>query len=300
MRESIDANIHLAGTTDNAVLGGTVGLANISFAPGFDLTEFIGQFSSDVAPPPSIGGITQNIHLNLAVHSTNNVALVSRTLSVNGSANLQVRGTADNPVILGRINLTDGDMILNNDRFVLNGGTIQFVNPSETQPVVNVSVTTTIQQYNIGMRFQGPTDQMRTQYTSDPALPEADIIHLLAFGETTEAAANAPAATPNQMAESLVANQVSSQITSRVAKVAGISQLSISPVLGNANGQQSGANITIQQRVTGNLFVTFSTNTAEGTETVQGQYKISPRVSLSATRPPNGGFGVDALIKKTF
>jgi translocation and assembly module TamB len=300
MREAIDANIQLAGTTDNAVLGGTVGLSNISFTPGFDLTEFIGQFSSDVAPPPSIGGITQNIHLNLAVHSTNNVALVSRTLSVNGSANLQVRGTADDPVILGRINLTGGDMILNNDRFVLNGGTIQFVNPSLTQPVVNVSVTTTIQQYNISMRFQGPTDRMQTQYTSDPALPEADIIHLLAFGETTEAAANAPAATPNQMAQSLIANQVSSQITSRVAKVAGISQLSINPVLGNANGQQSGANITVQQRVTGSLFITFSTNTAEGTQTVQGQYKISPKVSLSATRDPNGGFAVDALIKKTF
>jgi translocation and assembly module TamB len=277
-----------------------VNLTNISFTPGFDLTEFIGQFSGGVAAPPSVGGITQNIHLNLGVRSTNNVALVSRTLSVNGSANLQVRGTADNPVILGRVNLTGGDMIINNDRFVLTGGTIQLVNPSETQPVVNVAVSTSIQQYNINMRFEGPTDQMKTQYTSDPALPEADIIHLLAFGQTTEAAANAPAATPNQMAESLVANQVSSQITSRVAKVAGISQLSISPELGNANGQQSGANITVQQRVTGNLFITFSTNTAEGTETVQGQYNISPKVSLSATHPPNGGFGIDALIKKTF
>lgn len=300
MREAIDANIHLAGTTDNALLGGTVNLTNISFTPGFDLTAFIGQFSSGVAAPPSVGGITQNIHLNLGVHSTNNVALVSRTLSVNGSANLQVRGTADNPVILGRVNLTGGDMIINNDRFVLNGGTIQFVNPSQTQPVVNVSITTQIQQYNINMRFEGPTDHMQTQYASDPALPEADIIHLLAFGQTTEAAANAPAATPNQMAESLVANQVSSQITSRVAKVAGISQLSISPQLGNATGQQSGANITVQQRVTGNLYITFSTNTAEATQTVQGQYKISPKVSLSATRPPNGGFGADVLIKKTF
>ena len=300
LREAIDANIHLAGTTENAILGGNVDLTNISFTPAFDLTSFIGQFGGTAPAPPTVGGVTQNIHLNLAVRSTNNIALASRTLSVNGSANLQVRGTADNPVILGRVNLTGGDMILNNNRFILNGGTIQFVNPSVTQPVVNVSVGTTIQQYNLTMRFQGPTDQMRTQYTSDPALPEADIINLLAFGETTEAQANAPAATPNQMAESLVANQVASQATSRFAKVAGISQLSISPVLGNANGQQSGANITIQQRVTGNLFVTFSTNTAEGTETVQGQYKISPKVSLSATRPPNGGFGVDALIKKKF
>jgi translocation and assembly module TamB len=47
--------------------------------------------------------------------------------------------------------------------------------------------------------------------------------------------------------------------------------------------------------------VTFSTNTANPqSEVIQGQYKISPRVSLSATRDPNGGFGVDALIKKNW
>jgi translocation and assembly module TamB len=300
MREAIDANLHLAGTTDNALLGGNVNLAEISFTPAFDLTSFIGQFSSGVAPPPSVGGITQNIRLNLAVHSTNNVNLVSRTLSINGSANLQVRGTAAEPVILGRINLNGGDVLLNGSRFILNGGTIQFVNPAQTEPVINASVSTSIQQYNINMHFQGPTDQMRTQYTSDPALPEADIIHLLAFGETTEAAANAPATPANQMAASLVASQVSSQVTSRVAKVAGISQLSISPVMGNATNPNNGANITIQQRVTGNLFVTFTTNTAQATQTVQGQYKVSPKLSFSATRDPNGGFAFDALIKKTY
>jgi translocation and assembly module TamB len=182
---------------------------------------------------------------------------------------------------------------------VLNGGTVQFVNPSETQPVVNMNLSTTIQQYNIGLRFNGPMDQLRTQYSSDPALPQADIIHLLAFGKTTEASANS--ATPaNQAAESLVASQVSSQVTSRISKIAGISQLSISPVL-PGSGTQTGANITIQQRVTGNLFVTFSSNmsSTQG-QTIQGQYQLSPRVAVSATRDPNGGFAVDALIKKSW
>jgi translocation and assembly module TamB len=301
MRESIDANIRLVGSTDNAVLGGTVDLTNLSLTPAFDLGSFAGQFSSGVEAPPAAGSMAQNIHLNLAVHSSNNINLVSRTLSMAGSANLQVRGTADQPVILGRVDLTGGDIILNGDRFLLTGGTIQFVNPSETEPVVNITVTTTIQQYDISMRFRGPTDKMQTQYTSDPALPQADIINLLAFGQTTEASNEASqGVTASQAGESLVANQVSSQITGRVAKVAGISQLSISPVLGNSENSQAGANITIQQRVTGNLYVTFSTNTAQATQTIQGQYKVSPKLSLSATRDPNGGFAFDALIKKEY
>jgi translocation and assembly module TamB len=301
LREDVNANLSLGGTLDDALLGGNVELADLSFTPAFDLTNFINQFSGGVAAPPAVG-FSQNLRLNVTVHATNDISLVSRTLSVGGTANLQVRGTAAQPVILGRINLNDGDIIFNGDRFVLNGGTIQFVNPSETEPVVNLALTTTIQQYDISMRFNGPIDQLHTDYSSDPSLPAADIINLLAFGQTTEAN-SANAATPaNQQAESLVASQVSSQVTSRISKIAGISQLSISPVLaGGTTEGPPGANITIQQRVTGNLFVTFSTNVATTqNQVIQGQYQLTPRVAISVTRDQNGGVAVDSLIKKTW
>jgi translocation and assembly module TamB len=299
VRESLNANLRLAGTTDSAVLGGSVNLSDISFTSAFDLNSFISQFSGGVEAPPT-PGFGQNLQLNLAVRSTNDVSLVSRSLSVNGSANLQVRGTASNPVILGRVNLNGGDIILNGDRYLLDGGTIAFVNPSETEPVVNLSLKTTIQQYDVFLRFNGPIDQLRTNYSSNPALPSADIINLLAFGETTEASANATTTT-NQAAQSLVASQVSSQVTSRVSKIAGISQLSINPVLTSGNNEGPGANITIQQRVTSNLFVTFTSNVAATqSQTIQGQYQVSPRVAISATRDQNGGFAVDTLIKKTW
>ena len=301
VRESLDADLRLTGTTENALLGGRVSIADLSFTPSFDLTSFIGEFSGGVSPPPT-PGFSQNLRLNLAVNSTNNVNLVSRTLSLDGTANLQVRGTAAQPVILGRINLNNGDLIFNGDRFVLNGGTIEFVNPTETQPVVNVALSTTIQQYNINLRFNGPIDQLRTNYTSDPSLPAADIINLLAFGETTEANAANPSTPGNQAAESLLASQVSSQVTSRVSKIAGISQLSINPVLSGAGSQgPAGANVTIQQRVTGNLFVTFSTNVASTeNQVIMGQYRLSPRVSVTGTRDQNGGFAFDTIIQKNW
>ncbi len=300
VREALDANVRLTGTMNHATLGGSVNVADLSFTPGFDLSSAMDQFSGGVETPPT-QGLAQNLNLNLAVNASNNVNLVSRALSVSGSANLQVRGTAAEPILLGRISLSSGDVILNGNRFVLTGGTIQFINPSVTQPVLNVSLTTNIQEYKIDLRFQGPSDQLRTQYTSDPSLPPADIINLLAFGKTTEASAQNSLST-NQEAESLVASQVSSQVTSRISKAAGISQLSISPVVaGGTAAGPPGANITIQQRVTGNLFVTFETNvvTTQG-QTIQGQYQVSPRVAISATRDPNGGFALDTIIKKSW
>ncbi len=300
VREEVDADVRLTGKTDSARLGGRVRIVDLAFTPDFDFMNLISQFGGVSAPPSQ--GFAQNLNLNLAVNSTNNIDLTSRTLSIGGTANLEVRGTAAQPVILGRIDLSNGDVIFNGTRFLISGGTVEFANPSETQPVVNLALNTTIQQYNINMRFRGPVDHLRTNFSSDPALPEADIISLLAFGKTTEANSANPATPANQAAMSMVASQVSSQVTSRISRVAGISQLSINPVLaGGSNQGPAGAVITIQQRVTGNLFVTFSTNvTSTQYQTIMGQYRFSPRTAISATRDQNGGFGVDVTLEKTW
>jgi len=302
IREGLDLNLTLTGTREAALLGGRVQVNELSFTPDFDLTSFLGQFTgTEAAPPPA--GFAQNVHLNVAAQSTTGVNLVSRELSLQAAANLQVRGTAADPVILGRVNINGGDLIFMGNRYVLEGGTIQFANPMRTEPVLNVSANTTIQQYQIYLRFEGPVDQMHTNYSAVPSLPPADIIHLLAFGQTTEAAAANP--TPGTLgAESVVASQVTGQVTSRVAKVAGISQLSVDPVLGGAGSSgtaNKGARVTIQQRVTGNLFMTFSTDvTTTQDQVIQLQYKVSPKLSFSGTRDQNGGFAFDTRIRKTW
>ena len=300
VREALSANLTFTGTTEASTLGGQVHLDQLYFTPGFDLTTFIGQFGGEVTPPPS-QGFTQNLQLNVAVQSTSAINAVSRELSLQGSANLNVRGTADQPVILGRINLNSGDLIFMGNRYILQSGIIDFANPAQTEPVVNVAVNTTVQQYNIQLRFNGPVDHLRTNYTSDPSLPPSDIINLLAFGKTSEEAAANP--TPGNMgAESLIASQLSSQLTSRVEKIAGISRLSVDPVLSGGGSQQNpGARITIQQRVTGHIFVTFQTDvTQTQNQVIQLQYNVTPRVTVSGTRDQNGGFGFDTRIKKTW
>jgi translocation and assembly module TamB len=101
-------------------------------------------------------------------------------------------------------------------------------------------------------------------------------------------------------AESFVAGQITSQVSSKIQKFAGISNLSIDPTLG---GDQTnpGARIAIQQRVTGNLFVTFATDvTSTQNEEIQLEYKFNPRWSVSAVRDQNGGFAFDGKYHKTF
>jgi translocation and assembly module TamB len=295
VREGLSANLALTGTPEHAILRGQVNVDQLSFAPDFDLSS-LSSVGGAAEEPPS-RGFASDLQLNVSVRSSQNVSLVSRTLSVNGSANLRVSGTAAQPVVLGRINLTGGDLLFQGNRYLLQGGVIDFVNPSRTEPNVNASITTTIQQYNIGMRIEGTLDRLRTSYSSDPALPPADIINLIAFGKTQEASA-ASATTANQTAEQAIASQVSGQVTGRVEKIAGISHLSVDPTLGN-NQQNAGATVTVQQRVTSKIFVTFSTDvTSTQRQVIQLQYQATPKVSVSGTRDQNGGFGFDTRITR--
>ncbi len=300
VRSDLDLNLNMTGTPEKSWLQGQVNVNRVSFTPDFDLSQFIAQFSGVASPPPT-QGFADNLNLNIALRSTSELNVVSPGVSIQGDANLRVIGTATDPVIVGRTNLTGGDLIFLGNRYVVQGGTIAFVNSLETEPVVNLQVKTTIQQYNIAMRFRGPLDRLRTDYTSDPSLPPADIIHLLAFGSTEEASNAAPSQSTTLGAESLVASQVTGQVTSRITKVAGISQLSVDPQLGNNGTQPPGARITVQQRATSKLYVTFSTDvtTTQNTE-VQMQYRMNRKWSLSGVRDQNGGFGLDARYHKEF
>jgi translocation and assembly module TamB len=298
IRTTIGSRLALTGQYDNASLQGQVNVEQLSFTSNFDLMDMASQFGGGAATPPPTGGFSENLNLQVAVQTPGGLSLSSRTLSVAGSANLQVRGTAAQPVILGRINLSDGDLIFSGNRYLVQGGTIDFRNPSRTEPVVDISANTTIQQYEIQMHFWGPADHLHTNYSSDPALPPADVINLIAFGKTSEAAAANPTPPGTLGAQSLIASQVSSQVTSRVEKLAGISQLSVDPVLGS--GQQSpGAHIAVRQRVTAKIFVTFATDvTSTQQQDIKLEYQVNRRASMTIIRNQNGGFSFETSFRK--
>jgi translocation and assembly module TamB len=293
------SNLALTGNPQASQLAGQVRIERVSFTPDFDLSTFTSQFSDSGAP----GSFMQGMKLNIAVQSTSQMNLVSSQVSVKGDANLRVVGTAADPVILGRTNLTGGEFFLAGNRYEVDRGTIDFLNPVHTEPVLNIQVRARINEYNITLGLNGPVERLQTTYTSDPALPPVDIINLIATGKTVESASANPSPSPTSAmgAQSLLASGISSQVSGKIAKLAGVSQLQIDPGLGNDNGQNPGARIAIQQRVTSNLLVTFATDiTSTQRQAIQIEYKFNPKWSVSGTRDQNGGFGVDGRYRKDF
>jgi translocation and assembly module TamB len=298
IRSTLDGDLQLNGTPQKAQLNGRVMVDRLSFQEGFDLATLMSQLSDDStvsAPSP----FASNMNLGISVNSAQNLSLASSQVSIAGSANLNVTGTAANPIILGRITLTSGELFFQGKRFEIESGTIAFANPAKTEPVLNLYVKTVVEQYNITINFAGPLDHLKTNYTSEPSLSELDIINLLAFGQTTaEKASNA--STPASLgAQSALAQGVAGQVAKGVQNLTGISQLTIDPTAGNS--QNPGAQVAIQQRVTGTLLLTFATDvTSTQKQIVQLQYQPKKQVKISVVRDEYGGYGVDVRFNKVF
>jgi translocation and assembly module TamB len=293
LRMLLDSNLVFTGTMQASTLNGRILINNLSFTPDFDLAKFSDQFGGSTVP--SRPGFADTIRLAFAVQSTDQLSATSSQVSVEGHVNLQVIGTAADPVIIGRTNLTSGELFYRNVRYQLQRGIITFDNPNETEPVMNVSVTTTVEQYNLTLTLRGPFDKLTTSYVSDPPLSTADIINLIARGKTTQEA-NAV----SQSTDSMIASQAASQVSSSVQKLAGISSLQIDPLVGG-NNQSPSARVAIQQRVTKNFLFTFSTDVSQpGNEIVQGDYQLNKRWSVSMTRDQTGGVSVNGRYHTNF
>jgi len=294
LRTLLDSNLNWAGTTQDSTLTGRVLVDQLSFTPDFDLASFGDQFSSNTAAPAQ-PGFDDTIKLQLSIQTQDNLSATSSQVSLTGSANLNVIGTAASPVIIGRTDLTDGELFYRNVRYQLQRGIVTFADPNQISPVLDVSVSTVVEQYNLTINLRGPFDRLTTSYTSDPPLATADIINLIAMGKTTSESAAA-----SQSTDSIIASQAAGQLSSGVQKFAGISSLQINPLLGG-NSQNPSAQVAIQQRVTKNFLFTFSTDVSQpGQEIVQGDYQVTRRWSVSVERDQLGGVSVDGRFHTKF
>jgi translocation and assembly module TamB len=293
LRMLLDGNLAFSGTPEASTVNGRVLVDSLSFTPDFDLSKFSDQFNGGTVPAQP--GFADNIKLAIGVQSKDNLSATSSQISIEGGVNLQVIGTAANPVIIGRTDLTSGELFYRNLRYQLQRGLITFDNPTETEPKMDVSVTTTVEQYNLTVTLRGTLDKLETFYTSDPPLATADVINLIARGQTTQ-----EAAASSQSTDSILASQAASQVSGGLQKLAGLSSLQIDPLIGGNNATAS-ARIALQQRVTKNLLFTFSTDVSQpGSEIVQGEYQINKRWSVSVARDETGGVSVDGRYHTKF
>ena len=301
-------SLRLTGTTDGGLLSGRVTVERVTLTQGLEVAGALVSTKEDISGPTTSSPFLRNLQFDIEAVSTPDARMQWPGAELEAEANLRVRGTWEHPIILGHIHVGSGDLLFHGNRYKVARGDINFANPFRLDPVVNVEASTTIQQYEITLNFNGPASKLTLAYRSDPPLPGNDIVTLLALGQTSSegtarSAGNTQSGTSG--ASALLSEAVSSQVGGRLEKLFGITNFRVDPALtgvGSAGGSQNAAaRVTVQQQVTRNVTITYVSNVGSTQEQViQVEYNVNRNVSIVALRDYNGTFGIDIKIKKRF
>jgi translocation and assembly module TamB len=303
----VAGNLRLVGTTDAAVLSGRVAIERVTLSQGLEVAGGLISEKEGIYGPSTNSKFLRNLQFEIEAVSTPDARMQWPGAELAAEADLRVRGTWEHPILLGHIHVLSGDLLFRGNRYRVARGDINFSNPFRLDPLVNVEASTTIQQYEITLNFTGQASKLTLAYRSDPPLPSNDIVTLLALGQTTSEATVRGGATTQSSAtgaSALLTETVSRQVGGRLERLFGITSFRVDPALttvGSPSGQNAGARVSVQQRVTPNLTVTYVSNVGSAQQQViQIEYNVTRAISIVALRDYNGTFGVDIKIKKRF
>ncbi len=300
------ADLRLVGTAQSAVLSGDVTVTKFGITPQFDLATYVERAKQQpiTASPDST---LNNVRLDVHVVSTPELRVETSLARLSGDVDLRLRGTAARPSVLGRVSLAEGDVTFNGTTYHLERGDILFANPVRIEPVVNVEASARVRDYDITLGFHGTPDKLNVTYRSEPPLPSADIIALLAFGRTRQegeiqAEQGSQAATEQSFAvtasNAILGEALNSAVSSRVQKLFGISRIKIDPNLGGTE-ENPNARLTIEQQISNNVTVTYLTNLGQTAQQVlQVEYNINKNVAIVALRDYTGVLAIDLRIRQ--
>jgi translocation and assembly module TamB len=300
-----NAELRLTGSTNAAVLSGDVVVTKLAVTPGFDFGAYI-ERSRQTAVFTQSDSLAARLRMDVHVTTTSELQMQTAIARLSGNADLRVRGTADRPVILGRAEVLEGEISFNGNKYRLERGDVTFANPAKTQPIIDLQAATRVRDYDITVRFRGDAsvpNGLKITWQSEPHLPEADVIALLALGRTQEESANAQSSGALGFggdASNLLINQaLNSTVNSRLQRLFGASRIKIDPQgLASETAVVRGPQLTVEQQVVSNLTVTYSTNVSvSNQQVIQAEYNLTRNVSIVALRDQNGVVSLDLKVR---
>jgi translocation and assembly module TamB len=304
-----DAELSFSGTTENSIISGDVTILRTGFNPRTDLASVLAKSAEPVRTPSSQAGFLSGLHFDVTIESAPDISVQSTLAeNVQMEASLRLRGTALNPALLGRVTITQGQLIFFGTKFTIDQGAISFFNPVKIEPVLNIDLETKARGVDVILTVSGPLNKLNLTPRSDPPLQFSEIVALLATGRAPTSdplllsrQSSVPSQSWQQMgASALLGSALANPVAGRLQRFFGVTKLRIDPTLtGVENNPQ--ASITIEQQVTPEITFTYITNvTSSNPQVVRVEWAINKTWSVVLLREENGLFGIDFLYKKRF
>ena len=301
----------LGGTSDRSLISGTVTVDRVVYNPQSDIGSMLAQLTHGAAPNASgeVSGAPAGMRLDVHIRTAPDVRFeTTMAQALQADADLNLVGTVQQPGMVGRVNIRQGDLIFFGNQYTVNRGLIAFYDPATIDPRINIDLETTVKSIVVTLGVSGPMNNLKLSYRSDPPLQFDEIVGLLTTGRRPSSDPNiaaTQAAPPQQSASemgetAIVSQAVASPLASRLHRVFGVNPLRIDPTFAGGSALPQ-ARLSLQQQVANTITFTYTQDLSQSnSELIRVEWAVNPRFSAVATRDENGIFGVDFFYKRQF
>jgi len=295
-----DTTLYLQGSQNNLQLSGNVLITRFTVSPDLDIAALAAQANGvqAIAPPDAP---SNHIRLDVHVASSPQLNFQNAYAKLAGNVDLHLLGTVASPSLLGRVSITEGSAMIAGTRYDLQRGDIVFSNPVRIEPTIDLSATARVEDYDVTFGFSGTPQKNSITWRSDPPLPEADVVALLALGRTENQqrlyTQQQEQYVTNPTTDALLGGALNATVSSRVQKLFGAGSVKVDPnyigSLGNSTSR-----ITVEEQLGRNVTLTYATNVdTTGQQLLQAEVAINRHVSLLVARDESGVFSM--VVKAT-
>jgi hypothetical protein len=306
MVATLDGELSLLGSPAERMVSGNLVLTDALWTREYDLVSGI---LSDREGAPLFSDLAENeilkpLRLDVRIHAPGSLQVRNTLALIDASAELELRGTLGEPVLLGRSEASRGEIYFLGQRYEITSGKIDFVNPDELEPFVDLTAETRVRSYRVELRLTGTPDRFYPELSSDPPLRTVDILRLLAGASDREILDTLVGNETEELAgvgvASLLTERLSQEVGKRAERLFGLDRFSVNPFLVGQFANPT-ARVSLGKQITRELAINYSTNLNATTEAIiLIEYTPEGPMSWILSRDEEGDIGVDVKFRKSF
>ncbi len=297
LRSLESLELHFTSQRDFYLLGGHVHLLEASFRRYVNLeTEVLTYIRGgpEVTITEERNRLLSRLHFNVDVDTHSPIVVDNNLARMAALANLRLVGSYYQPSVVGRVNLEEaGELYFSGHTFYIDRGVVTLINERRIEPMLDILTHTQAAGYEISMQVQGRAGDIKTTLTSDPPLPEPDIISVLVFGRPLQEVRGAETNIARQQAFSFITGSLGGAVSNQLQQATGLSMVRIDPTL-VADETNPSARLTVGQNLASFLKFVYSMNlTNPGDQIYIGQFDITRRFVSQITKQSDNSYRFD-------
>ncbi|WP_054032610.1 translocation/assembly module TamB domain-containing protein [Desulfatitalea tepidiphila] len=302
MEAKIGADLTLKGDARQLVLQGQVVLLEGIYYKDFKL-NLLSALTETQRPEPlpaqwQAPEWMEKIRLDVIITHRYPLLVDNNVARLEIVPDLKLTGSVARPLLDGRAQVAEGEIIFRKKSFTVKRGVVDFVNPYRIEPILDIQAEARIREWLIGLSAQGTPQQLKVRLSSDPPESDANILSLIVFGQTSsEFSSNGGGGTTTgQMLAALVASTWGEDIQ----KETGLDILEVETG-GDTQGEDR-IELTVGKKLTSRLTLKYALE-SKNNQLVQraiSEYRLLEHMSASGFQDTAGNYGGELLFRIEF